>query len=51
LAQGYSPSRYLAHQLTLGQKVKGQGHMIKKVEKVATRQPFGAISLRCVAAQ
>jgi len=26
-------SRYLANQLLLGQKVKGQGHMIKKCKK------------------
>jgi len=31
---------------------KGQGHRVKKWrEKVATRQPYGAVSLRCDAAQ
>ena len=28
-----SPSRYLAHQLILGQKVKGQGHRVTKCKK------------------
>jgi len=41
----------LAHQLILGQKVKGQGHRVKSAKKVATRQPCGAVSLRSDAAQ
>ena len=45
------PSRYLAHQWILGQKVKGQGHRVKNLQKVATRQPCGAVSLHCNAAQ
>jgi len=41
-----SQPRYLAHQLILDQRSQGQ-----KVEKVATRQLCGAVSLRCDAAQ
>ena len=36
LAHGYSPSGYLAHQLILGQKVKGQGHKVQKDDRVAS---------------
>ena len=43
-----SPTRYLAYQWILGQKSRSQG---QKVQKVATRQPCGAVSLRCDAAQ
>jgi len=28
-----SPSRYVAHQCILGQRVKGQGHRVKKCKK------------------
>ena len=32
-AQGYSSSRQIANQLILGQKIKGQGHRVKKCKK------------------
>ena len=38
-------SRYLANQLLLGQKVKGQGHMIKKCKK--SRRDSRAALSRC----
>jgi len=34
LLQGYSPSRVLARQLILGQKVKGQGHRVTKYKNI-----------------
>jgi len=37
--------------MCLSAKVKGQGHRVKKVQKVAMRQPCGAVSLRCDATQ
>jgi len=40
-------SGYLARQLILGQKVKGQSYRVKKCKKVATRQPCRAAPCHC----